>query len=244
MTDGRCYRNGRGDMMKTIGLIGGMSWESTVTYYQVINETIKKQLGGLHSAKCILYSVDFDEIEKYQASGEWDKSADILSEAAQALERAGADYIVICTNTMHKVAPEIGRRIHIPILHIADMTAAELQKQGIKKVGLLGTKYTMRQDFYKNILIEQGIEVVIPNDADVDVVNRIIYDELCLGKISEQSKDIYLDIIMKLAQDGAQGIILGCTEIGLLVRQSDTDIPLFDTTLIHAEQAALKSLER
>lgn len=230
--------------MKTIGLIGGMSWESTVTYYQVINETIKKQLGGLHSAKCILYSVDFDEIEKYQASGEWDKSADILSEAAQALERAGADYIVICTNTMHKVAPEIGRRIHIPILHIADMTAAELQKQGIKKVGLLGTKYTMRQDFYKNILIEQGIEVVIPNDADVDVVNRIIYDELCLGKISEQSKDIYLDIIMKLAQDGAQGIILGCTEIGLLVRQSDTDIPLFDTTLIHAEQAALKSLER
>nr|WP_281539603.1 aspartate/glutamate racemase family protein [Selenomonas noxia] len=230
--------------MKTIGLIGSMSWESTVTYYQVINETIKKQLGGLHSAKCILYSVDFDEIEKYQASGEWDKSADILSEAAQALERAGADYIVICTNTMHKVAPEIGRRIHIPILHIADMTAAELQKQGIKKVGLLGTKYTMRQDFYKNILIEQGIEVVIPNDADVDVVNRIIYDELCLGKISEQSKDIYLDIIMKLAQDGAQGIILGCTEIGLLVRQSDTDIPLFDTTLIHAEQAALKSLER
>ncbi|MEQ2867349.1 aspartate/glutamate racemase family protein [Selenomonas noxia] len=231
-------------MMKTIGLIGGMSWESTVTYYQVINETIKKQLGGLHSAKCILYSVDFDEIEKYQVSREWDKSADVLSEAAQALERAGADYIVICTNTMHKVAPEIGRRIHIPILHIADMTAAELQKQGIKKVGLLGTKYTMRQDFYKNILIEQGIEVVIPNDADVDVVNRIIYDELCLGKISEQSKDIYLDIIMKLAQDGAQGIILGCTEIGLLVRQSDTDIPLFDTTLIHAEQAALKSLER
>ena len=229
--------------MKTIGLIGGMSWESTVTYYQIINETIKNRLGGLHSAKCILYSVDFDEIEKYQASGEWDKSADVLSEAAQALERAGADYIVICTNTMHKVAPEIGRRIHIPILHIADMTAAELQKQGIKKVGLLGTKYTMRQDFYKNILIEQGIEVVIPNDADVDVVNRIIYDELCLGKISEQSKDIYLDIIMKLAQDGAQGIILGCTEIGLLVRQSDTDIPLFDTTLIHAEQAALKSLE-
>ena len=230
--------------MKTIGLIGGMSWESTVTYYQVINETIKKQLGGLHSAKCILYSVDFDEIEKYQVSGEWDKSADVLSEAAQALERAGADYIVICTNTMHKVAPEIGRRIHIPILHIADMTAVQLKKHGIRKVGLLGTKYTMQQDFYKNILIEQGIEVVIPNDADVDVVNRIIYDELCLGKISEQSKDIYLDIIMKLAQDGAQGIILGCTEIGLLVRQSDTDIPLFDTTLIHAEQAALKSLER
>ncbi|WP_040394912.1 aspartate/glutamate racemase family protein [Centipeda periodontii] len=230
--------------MKTIGLIGGMSWESTVTYYQVINETIKKQLGGLHSAKCILYSVDFDEIEKYQASGEWDKSADVLSEAAQALERAGADYIVICTNTMHKVASEIGRNIHIPILHIADMTAVQLKKHGIRKVGLLGTKYTMQQDFYKNILIEQGIEVLIPNDADVDVVNRIIYDELCLGKILEESKAVYLDIIHELARNGAQGIILGCTEIGLLIQQSDTDIPLFDTTRIHAKQAALKSLEQ
>ena len=230
--------------MKTIGLIGGMSWESTVTYYQVINETIKKQLGGLHSAKCILYSVDFDEIEKYQVSREWDKSADVLSEAAQALERAGADYIVICTNTMHKVASEIGRNIHIPILHIADMTAVQLKKHGIRKVGLLGTKYTMQQDFYKNILIEQGIEVLIPNDAGVDIVNRIIYDELCLGKILEESKAVYLDIIHELARNGAQGIILGCTEIGLLIQQSDTDIPLFDTTLIHAKQAALKSLEQ
>ena len=230
--------------MKTIGLIGGMSWESTVTYYQIINETIKNRLGGLHSAKCILYSVDFDEIEKYQTRGEWDKSADVLSEAAQALERAGADYIVICTNTMHKVVPEIGRRIHIPILHIADMTAVQLKRQGIRKVGLLGTKYTMQQDFYKNILIRQGIEVIVPNDDDVDVINRVIYDELCLGKIFEKSKAAYLDIIHKLARNGAQGIILGCTEIGLLIQQSDTDIPLFDTTLIHAEQAALKSLER
>ena len=229
--------------MKTIGLIGGMSWESTVTYYQIINETIKNQLGGLHSAKCILYSVDFDEIEKYQTRGEWDKSTDVLSEAAQALERAGVGYIVICTNTMHKVVPEIGRRIHIPILHIADMTAVQLKKQGIRKVGLLGTKYTMQQDFYKNILIRQGIEVIVPNDDDVDVVNRVIYDELCLGKIFEKSKAAYLDIIHKLARNGAQGIILGCTEIGLLIQQSDTDIPLFDTTLIHAEQAALKSLE-
>ena len=229
--------------MKTIGLIGGMSWESTVTYYQIINETIKNRLGGLHSAKCILYSVDFDGIEKYQTRGEWDKSADVLSEAAQALERAGADYIVICTNTMHKVAPKIGRRIHIPILHIADMTAVQLKKQGIRKVGLLGTKYTIQQDFYKNILIRQGIEVIVPNDDDVDVVNRVIYDELCLGKIFEKSKAAYLDIIHKLARNGAQGIILGCTEIGLLIQQSDTDIPLFDTTLIHAEQAALKSLE-
>ena len=230
--------------MKTIGLIGGMSWESTMTYYQIINETIKNRLGGLHSAKCILYSVDFDEIEKYQTRGEWDKSADVLSEAAQALERAGADYIVICTNTMHKVVPEIGRRIHIPILHIADMTAVQLKKQGIRKVGLLGTKYTMQQDFYKNILIRQGIEVIVPNDDDVDVVNRVIYDELCLGKIFEKSKAAYLDIIHKLARNGAQGIILGCTEIGLLIQQSDTDIPLFDTTRIHAKQAALKSLER
>ena len=230
--------------MKTIGLIGGMSWESTVTYYQIINETIKNRLGGLHSAKCILYSVDFDEIEKYQTRGEWDKSADVLSEAAQALERAGADYIVICTNTMHKVVPEIDRRIHIPILHIADMTAVQLKKHGIRKVGLLGTKYTMQQDFYKNILIRQGIEVIVPNDDDVAVVNRIIYDELCLGKIFEKSKAAYLDIIHKLARNGAQGIILGCTEIGLLIQQSDTDIPLFDTTLIHAEQAALKSFER
>ena len=230
--------------MKTIGLIGGMSWESTVTYYQIINETIKNRLGGLHSAKCILYSVDFDEIEKYQTRGEWDKSADVLSEAAQALERAGVDYIVICTNTMHKVVPEIGRRIHIPILHIADMTAVQLKKQGIRKVGLLGTKYTMQQDFYKNILIRQGIEVIVPNDDDVDVVNRVIYDELCLGKIFEKSKAAYLDIIHELARNGAQGIILGCTEIGLLIQQSDTDIPLFDTTRIHAKQAALKSLER
>ena len=230
--------------MKTIGLIGGMSWESTVTYYQVINETIKNQLGGLHSAKCILYSVDFDEIKKYQTRGAWDKSADILSEVAQALERAGADYIVICTNTMHKVAPEIDRRIHIPILHIADMTAVQLKKQGIRKVGLLGTKYTMQQDFYKNILIRQGIEVIVPNDDDVDVVNRVIYDELCLGKIFERSKAAYLDIIHKLARNEAQGIILGCTEIGLLIQQSDTDIPLFDTTRIHAKQAALKSLEQ
>lgn len=230
-------------MMKTIGLIGGMSWESTVTYYQVINETIKKQLGGLHSAQCVLYSVDFDEIEKYQSRGEWQKSANALSEAAKGLERAGADFIVICTNTMHKVAPEISKSIHIPILHIADMTAVELRKRDIRKVGLLGTKYTMQQDFYKNILQKNGIEVIIPNDAGIEVVNRIIYDELCLGKISEQSKVAYLDIITGLAQNGAQGIILGCTEIGLLVNQRDTNVPLFDTTRIHTERAALESIK-
>lgn len=228
--------------MKTIGLLGGMSWESTVTYYQVINETIKKELGGLHSAKCILYSVDFDEIETYQSRGEWDKSAEVLAQAAQALEKAGADYIVICTNTMHKVATEIRRKITIPLLHIADTTATELKKSRIKKVGLLGTKYTMQQEFYKKVLQDNDIEVIVPDDADIEVVNRIIYGELCLGKITAPSKAVYLRIISELSQQGAEGIILGCTEIGLLVKQSDTSVPLFDTTLIHAEKAALNAI--
>lgn len=230
--------------MKTIGLIGGMSWESTVTYYQVINETVKKELGGLHSAKCILYSVDFDEIEKYQSDGEWNKSAEVLAQAASALERAGADFIVICTNTMHKVAPEISRKITVPLLHIADMTAIELKKSNIKKVGLLGTKYTMQQAFYKNVLQANGIEVIVPDDAGIEVVNSVIYDELCIGKISAQSKAAYLRIISELSNKGAQGIILGCTEIGILVKQSDTTVPLFDTALIHAQNAALKSIEQ
>ena len=221
-----------------------MSWESTVTYYQVINETVKKELGGLHSAKCILYSVDFDEIEKYQSAGEWNKSAEVLAQAASALERAGADFIVICTNTMHKVAPEISRKITVPLLHIADMTAIELKKSNIKKVGLLGTKYTMQQAFYKNVLQANGIEVIVPDDAGIEVVNSVIYDELCIGKISAQSKAAYLRIISELSNKGAQGIILGCTEIGILVKQSDTTVPLFDTALIHAQNAALKSIEQ
>ncbi|MBS6327616.1 MAG: aspartate/glutamate racemase family protein [Veillonella sp.] len=229
--------------MKTIGLIGGMSWESTITYYQVLNETIKQALGGLHSAKCILYSVDFEEIEKCQANGDWNRSAEILSDAAQSLEKAGADYIVICTNTMHKVADEIERHIHIPLLHIAEMTAVELEKSGITKVGLLGTKYTMQQDFYKYILENRGIHVVIPNEDQVELVNDIIYNELCLGVISNESKQQYLDIIGDLVKSGVQGVILGCTEIGLLVKQDDTDIPLFDTTLIHAKNAALISID-
>ena len=229
--------------MKTIGLIGGMSWESTITYYQVLNETIKQALGGLHSAKCILYSVDFEEIEKCQANGDWNRSAEILSDAAQSLEKAGADYIVICTNTMHKVADEIKRHIHIPLLHIAEMTAVELEKSGITKVGLLGTKYTMQQDFYKYILENRGIHVVIPNEDQVELVNDIIYNELCLGVISNESKQQYLDIIGDLVKSGVQGVILGCTEIGLLVKQDDTDIPLFDTTLIHAKNAALISID-
>lgn len=228
--------------MKTIGLIGGMSWESTVTYYQIINETIKERLGGFHSAKILLYSVDFAEIEAYQASGAWDKSAEALAEAAERLERAGADFIVICTNTMHKVAPQMAEHIRIPILHIAEATAEELNKQGVRRVALLGTKYTMTQDFYKNKLVEAGIEVLIPEAAEVETINQIIYDELCLGKILPQSKKRYLEIIDKLSARGAEGVILGCTEIGLLIGQADTALPVFDTTQIHARQAALLAL--
>lgn len=229
--------------MKTIGLIGGMSWESTVPYYQVINETVKEKLGGLHSAQCILYSVDFAEIEACQASGDWDRSAVILGQAAMALEKAGADFIVICTNTMHKVAPQIQAQIHIPILHIAEMTALELEKAGIQTVGLLGTKYTMSQDFYKKVLVDRGIQVLVPPESEMETVNTIIYDELCLGIIKDSSRQTYLHIMEELAARGAQGIIEGCTEIGLLVKQSDTKIPLFDTTLIHARSAALRALE-
>lgn len=228
--------------MKTIGLIGGMSWESTVTYYQVINETVKKKLGGLHSAQCILYSVDFAEIEHCQAVGDWQRSAEILIEAGLALERAGAAFIVICTNTMHKVVPAMREVLTIPILHIAEMTAQALDDQHIHRVGLLGTKYTMQQDFYKSVLQEQGVEVLIPNEREMEYVNHVIYDELCKGVISANSKQAFLAIIDGLVQRGAQGIILGCTEIGLLVQQKDSAIPLFDTALIHAERAALEAL--
>ena len=228
--------------MKTIGLIGGMSWESTVTYYQIINETVKEQLGGLHSAKCILYSVDFEEIEKCQARGDWDRSAEILTEAARSLEKAGADFVLICTNTMHKIAPQVAAGIHIPLVHIAEMTAVELKKAGIQTVGLLGTKYTMLQDFYKQVLRDNGIDVLIPDEKDVELVNHVIYDELCLGQVKPESKKEYLRIIDSLASRGAQGIILGCTEIGLLVQQPDTAIPLFDTAQIHARSAAMKAI--
>lgn len=227
---------------KTIGLIGGMSWESTVTYYQIINETVKQELGGLHSAKVLLYSVDFEEIEHLQSIGNWDKSAEILSTVAVNLEKAGADFIVICTNTMHKVAPQIKSNISVPLLHIAEATADELKKQNIRKVGLLGTKYTMTQDFYKNKLVEAGIEVIIPNDTDISVVNNVIYNELCRGIISTTSKQQYLEIISKLEASGAEGVILGCTEIGLLITQQDSSLPVFDTTLIHARKAALTSI--
>ncbi|ACV39621.1 aspartate racemase [Leptotrichia buccalis C-1013-b] len=229
--------------LKTIGLIGGMSWESTVTYYKIINETIKEKLGGLHSAKCILYSVDFQEIEECQANGNWEKSGEILGEAANNLEKAGADFIVICTNTMHKVVNQIKEKISIPILHIAEMTAEKILEKGLKNIALLGTKYTMEQDFYKSKLIEKGINVIIPDKNDIEIINKIIYDELCLGIINSNSKKKFLEIVDKLKNKGAEGIILGCTEIGLLIKNADTDVPLFDTAIIHAEQAAIYSIK-
>ncbi len=229
--------------MKTIGMIGGMSWESTVTYYKIVNEIVKQELGGFHSAKVLLYSVDFSEIEDCQAKGDWEKSADILSEAAKNLEKAGADFIVICTNTMHKVVPNIQSQIGIPIVHIAEATADELKCHNIKKVALLGTKYTMTQDFYKEKLEQAGITVLIPDEQGIEMVNDVIYNELCLGSISETSKEKYRCIIDSLARQGAQGVILGCTEIGLLIGQKDTNLPVFDTTKIHASKAAKLAIE-
>lgn len=229
--------------LKTIGLIGGMSWESTVTYYKIINEVIKEKLGGLHSAKCVLYSVDFQEIEECQANGNWEKSGEILGEAAYNLEKAGADFIVICTNTMHKVVNQIKEKISIPILHIAEMTAEKILEKGLKNIALLGTKYTMEQDFYKSKLIEKGINVIIPDKNDIEIINEVIYDELCLGIINSNSKKKFLEIVDKLRNKGAEGIILGCTEIGLLIKNEDTDVPLFDTAIIHAEQAAMYSIK-
>lgn len=229
--------------MKTIGLIGGMSWESTVTYYQIINRVIKEELGGFHSAKILLYSVDFHEIEECQTQNDWGRSAKILAEAAVNLEKAGADFIIICTNTMHKVVAYIESRIKIPLIHIAEATAEELKKNSISKVALLGTKYTMEQDFYKEKLIKDGIEVFIPEEEDREIVNSVIYNELCLGEIKSDSKKEYLRIIKLLASKGAQGVILGCTEIGLLINQEDIPLPVFDTTQIHAQKAALYALD-
>lgn len=224
--------------MKTIGLIGGMSWESTIGYYREINQGVKKSLGGLHSAKIVLHSVDFDPIEKLQHSGNWAGTAEILIGAAKSVESAGADFVLICTNTMHKVASDIELSINIPLLHIADATAEALVKDGIKKVGLLGTAFTMEHDFYKQRLIETyGLEVVIPNEADRKLVHDTIYNELCLGNIHDASRQEYLRIVNELAKSGAEAIILGCTEIGMLISQQHTDVPLYDTTAIHAAKA-------
>jgi aspartate racemase len=223
--------------MKTIGLIGGMSWESTVEYYRVINQIVKATLGGLHSAKCVLYSVDFDEIESYQKTDDWERAAGALIDAAASLEKAGADFIVLCTNTMHKVADKIQARVGIPLLHIADATAEEILIKNIKKIGLLGTRYTMEQDFYKSRLEEKGIRVIIPEEKDRAVIHRVIYEELCLGKILEESRDQFRRMMDELVIRGAEGIILGCTEIGLLVKKEDSKVPLFDTAYLHAVKA-------
>ena len=221
--------------MKTIGLIGGMSWESSIEYYRIINEAARLKLGGLHSAQSLMYSVDFAEIEQLQTQGRWPEAAQILIDAAQRLERGGADFIVLCTNTMHKVAGDIQAHTHIPLLHIADATARQVKAAGIGKIGLLGTRFTMQEDFYKSRLTQNyGLEVLIPNAQERELVHRVIYDELVVGEIRPASRVRYIEIIERLIQEGAEGIILGCTEIGLLVHADDCQAPLFDTTRIHA----------
>lgn len=224
--------------MKTIGIIGGMSWESTVTYYQELNKAVKHIKGGFHSAKVIINSVDFAEIEELQRLGQWEETAVILCEAAKSLEKAGADLLLIATNTMHIVAEQVEEATNIPLIHIADATGQKLVERGISKVGLLGTAFTMEQAFYKQRLTDKfGIEVIVPNGVQRRLVHDVIYDELCLGKINQSSKQDYRAIIDDLVESGAQGVILGCTEIGLLIQQEDTDVVLFDTTQLHVETA-------
>lgn len=229
--------------MKTIGLIGGMSWESTQTYYRLINQKVRAQLGGLHSAKVVLYSLDFATIEPLQRNEEWDTTAEILSSAAQSLEAAGADFVVVCTNTMHKVAPQIEQSVRIPLLHIADATAKALQQDKVKRVGLLGTKFTMEQDFYRERLQQHGIEVIIPTTEQREQVHSVIFNELCQGVTDSKSKSAYQKIIADLGEQGAEAVILGCTEIGLLIQPEDTKLRLYDTTEIHAEQAVQFALK-
>ncbi len=230
--------------MKTIGLIGGMSWESSIEYYRIINETAKEKLGGLHSAKSLMITVDFAEIEKLQHEDRWDEAAQILVKCAQDLERGGADFIVLCTNTMHKLADQIIANINIPFLHIADATAEKIVGRNIRKIGLLGTRFTMEHDFYKGRLIHNfGLEVIVPEQADRNIVHRVIYDELVQGKIVNASREEYRRIIELLIAQGVEGIILGCTEIELLVKQGDSRVPLFPTTLIHAVAAMEKALQ-
>ena len=225
--------------MKTIGLLGGMSWESTVPYYEILNREVGRSLGGLHSARILLTSVDFHEIEVLQHQGAWEELGDILSREAVILERAGADFLVLCTNTMHLVAPVIQSRISIPLLHIADATAQNIKAEGLNRIGLLGTRFTMEEPFYAGRLREvHGLEVLLPPDADRGKIHRVIYEELVLGKIRSESRAEFARITQDLAQAGAQGVILGCTEIGLLLKQDDARVALFDTAIIHAEAAA------
>ncbi len=228
--------------MKTIGLLGGMSWESTALYYRLINEETKRLRGGLHSAPIAMVSVDFQPIEELQHRGEWDAMADILAKEARHIEAAGADMLLICTNTMHKVAPEVQAAIDIPLLHLADATAMRIRDAGMQTIGLLGTRFTMEEDFYKGRLAEHGLDVRVPDPAGIEIVHKVIYEELCLGNIVDKSRDEYLKIIDALYADGAEGVIAGCTEIGMLVKSEHTDVPLFDTTVIHAEHAVAEAL--
>jgi aspartate racemase len=224
--------------VKTIGLIGGMSWESSIKYYRIINETVKERLGGLHSAKCIMHSVDFAEVEPLQHEGRWDEAAEHMVRAAQSVEAAGADFLVLCTNTMHKTADKIDRQTSIPLLHIADATAQKIKSRGFTNVGLLGTRFTMEDDFYKGRLVDKhALAVIVPDDVQRGIVHQIIYDELCLGVIQPASRQKYVEIMDGLVSQGAESIILGCTEIGLLVQWEDCQTPVFDTTRIHAEAA-------
>jgi len=230
--------------MKTIGMIGGMSWESSIEYYRIVNQTMKEKLGGLHSAKSVMYSVDFAEIETLQHEGRWEEATQAMIEAARHVEAGGADFVVICTNTMHKMADEVEAAIGIPLLHIADATAEAIKAKRLNKIGLLGTKFTMEEDFYRGRLVEKhGLDVLIPETEDREVVHRVIYDELVLGNIKTESREAYKKIINKLIAAGAQGIILGCTEIGLLVKDEDSSVPLFDTTYIHAVSAVEYALK-
>jgi len=228
--------------MKTIGLLGGMSWESTAHYYRLINEATRKALGGLHSAPIAMVSVDFEEIEALQHAGDWDATARILASKATRVEAAGAELLLICTNTMHIVADAIAAAINIPLLHIADATARVIREAGMTSVGLLGTKFTMEKEFYRGRLARHGLDVVVPPEQDRNIVHRAIYEELCLGEINDESRTAFLRIIDDLQQQGAEAVIEGCTEIGLLVGQQHTSVPLFDTTSIHAHQAVIEAL--
>jgi aspartate racemase len=230
--------------LKKIGLIGGMSFESTLEYYRIINETVKKTLGGLHSAECILYSVDFNEIEILQHQNKWEELSNIMVNAAQSLKKGGADFIIICTNTMHKLAPDIESKVGIKVLHIAEAAGKKIIEKNIKTVGLLGTKFTMEEDFYKKVLKDKfNINVSIPDENDREVIHQIIYNELCKGIIKDPSREKYKKIINKLSLNGAEGIVLGCTEIPLLIKQKDVNIPIFDTTAIHAVSAVEFALD-
>lgn len=229
--------------MKTIGLIGGMSWESTVSYYQFINEAIKERLGGLHSARCVLYSVDFAEIEMLQRAGRWVEATEFLLAAARSVEAAGADFVLVCTNTMHKVADALQAGLRIPLVHIADATAAHVRRAGLRRVGLLGTRFTMEEEFYRGRLAQPfGLEVLIPEAPEREVVHRVIYDELCVGCLRPESRFRLQAVMAQLVQRGAEGIILGCTELGLLIGEKDGPVPLFDTTRIHALAAVEQAL--